>query len=289
VAIRQRLASDNPSVVELQLDLARSQVNFGNRLNDMGHAALALESFQSAQAIGERIARDNPTITEFQRELGASLVGIGEIYSKMAQPTQALESYRKSLAIWERLTHDNPADHSDRSALGITLQDMAEIEMGQRRWQNARELLERASQSQRAALAAMPGDPAIKRALCALLLDQTKVCQAQQQPDEAVRLVREALSLPRLGASDFYNAACALASSVPITHGEKKQDVAALAVVTLERAIAAGWNNAAKTSRDPNLAPLRDREDFRRLLSKLFDRGFPADPFARPLKLSVSH
>ena len=289
VAIRQRLATDNPSVVELQLDLARSQVNFGNRLNDMGHAALALESFQSAQATGERIARDNPTITKFQRELGASLVGIGEIYSKMAQPTQALESYRKSLAIWERLTHDNPADHSDRSALGITLQDMAEIEMGQRRWQNARELLERASQSQRAALAAMPGDPAIKRALCALLLDQTKVCQAQQQPDEAVRLVREALSLPRLGASDFYNAACALASSVPITRGEKKQDVAALAVVTLERAIGAGWNNAAKTSRDPNLAPLRDREDVRRLLSKLFDRGFPADPFARPLKLSVSH
>jgi hypothetical protein len=32
--------------------------------------------------------------------------------------------------------------------------------------------------------------------------------------------------------------------------------------------------------RDPGLAPLRDRDDFRRLLAELFDRGFPADPFA---------
>ena len=59
----ERLARDNPSVTEFQRDLARSHVNFGNRLNDMGNAALALDAFRSARAIGERIARDNPTIT----------------------------------------------------------------------------------------------------------------------------------------------------------------------------------------------------------------------------------
>jgi hypothetical protein len=36
-----------------------------------------------------------------------------------------------------------------------------------------------------------------------------------------------------------------------------------------------------KTGRDPDLAPLRERQDFTRLLADLFDRGFPADPFAR--------
>ena len=36
-----------------------------------------------------------------------------------------------------------------------------------------------------------------------------------------------------------------------------------------------------KTSRDPDLAPLYDRDDFRRLVNDLFDRGFPDDPFAR--------
>jgi serine/threonine protein kinase len=281
VAIRQRLASDNPSVTEFQLDLARSQVNFGNRLNDMGRADEALELFESARAIGERVARDNPTIPEFQRELAASLVGIGELLAKTDQPTQALESYRRSLAIWERLTHDNPADIADQSALGITLDEMAEIEIGQRRWQNARELLERAGERRRAALAAMPNDPELQRALRYHLLLETKVYQAHNQPEEAVRLAREALALPRARSTDFYNAACALALSVPITRDAVSQAVAAEAVQALERAIAAGWNNAGKTNRDPDLAPLRDRDDFRQLLAILFDRGFPADPFAR--------
>ncbi len=50
---------------------------------------------------------------------------------------------------------------------------------------------------------------------------------------------------------------------------------------TLRAAIAAGWNDAGHTSRDPDLAPLHDRDDFRRLLAQLFDRGFPADSFVR--------
>jgi hypothetical protein len=48
----------------------------------------------------------------------------------------------------------------------------------------------------------------------------------------------------------------------------------------LRQAVAAGWNDARQTDRDPNLDPLRDRDDFRRLLAELLDRGFPADPFA---------
>jgi hypothetical protein len=63
--------------------------------------------------------------------------------------------------------------------------------------------------------------------------------------------------------------------------GEQRQALAADAVQRLKEAMAAGWNDAGKTNSDPDLAPLRDREDFSRLLADLFDRGFPADPFAR--------
>jgi hypothetical protein len=34
------------------------------------------------------------------------------------------------------------------------------------------------------------------------------------------------------------------------------------------------------TARDPDLAPLRGRDDFRRLAAEQLDRGFPARPFA---------
>ena len=69
--------------------------------------------------------------------------------------------------------------------------------------------------------------------------------------------------------------------TVALADGEQKQALAAEAVQTLRDAVAAGWQDAQHTSRDPDLAPLRDRDDFRRLLAELFDRGFPADPFAR--------
>ena len=48
----------------------------------------------------------------------------------------------------------------------------------------------------------------------------------------------------------------------------------------LRAAVAAGWSNASPVAHDPDLAPLRDRDDFRRLLAELFDRTMPADPFA---------
>jgi hypothetical protein len=63
--------------------------------------------------------------------------------------------------------------------------------------------------------------------------------------------------------------------------GEERQTVAGMAVDALKEAIAAGWNDAWKTSRDSDLAPLSDRADFRQVLARLFDRSFPAEPFAR--------
>jgi hypothetical protein len=52
-------------------------------------------------------------------------------------------------------------------------------------------------------------------------------------------------------------------------------------VQALNEAIAAGWRDAQRTGRDPDLIALHDRDDFRVLLAELFDRGFPVDPFVR--------
>ncbi len=76
--------------------------------------------------------------------------------------------------------------------------------------------------------------------------------------------------------------ACDLALCISIAPDEaSKQALAAEAITTLRTAIAAGWSDAAQTSRDPDLNPLRHRDDFRRLLDEMFDRTFPSDPFRR--------
>ena len=59
------------------------------------------------------------------------------------------------------------------------------------------------------------------------------------------------------------------------------RDTAIKNISVVRAAVGAGWSKAAWTSRDPDLVPLHDREDFHRLLAELFDRDFPKDPFAR--------
>jgi hypothetical protein len=52
-------------------------------------------------------------------------------------------------------------------------------------------------------------------------------------------------------------------------------------MTTLQAAVVAGWSDASHTAHDHDLAPLRERPDYRALLAGLFDRAFPADPFTR--------
>ena len=143
-----------------------------------------------------------------------------------------------------------------------------------------RERLERAIEYQRAALAAMPRHPVPSAALRADLLNLTKVYQALNQPAEASRTAQELVvaGTEKLVRS-LRRRLCPGSERPAHTRRGNGKRSAAEAVQMLKQAIAAGWNDAGKTSRDPDLASLRDRDDFRRLVAELFDRGFPADPF----------
>src|SRR5262249_35143071 len=106
--------------------------------------------------------------------------------------------------------------------------------------------------------------------------------RALHHPREAAAATRELIPLSSGNPAELYEVAQALALYIPIAPDREAADgYAAEVVAVLERAVQAGWSDAARTSRDPVLIPLHDREDFRRLLVALFDRGFPADPFAQ--------
>jgi hypothetical protein len=97
--------------------------------------------------------------------------------------------------------------------------------------------------------------------------------------------------LQRTDADSLYSAACyravtagAWRSGAATSEAVQAADAEAdRAMDWLRKAVAAGWNTPrqiAQMARDPDLDALRHRADFRRLLAELFDRDFPADPFA---------
>jgi tetratricopeptide (TPR) repeat protein len=281
LALREQMANENPTSAEFQRDLAVSHYNLGKLQSATGHLSDALESYQRALWIRAQLVRDNPALPAYESDLAACHTNMGGVLIAMGQLTEAMKSSRLAAEIFEKLARDNPSIHFYQIALAATLQDLAGAEMGLDRWPEARDHLQRAIEHERKALAAMPRNPFNQQVFRSSLFRLAKVYRALNQPAEAIQVTRELAELSRGNATDLYNVACALALSAPLTRPEQQQALAAEAVGTLKEAIAAGWNDAIMLCRHDDLRALRNRDDFRRLLAKLFDRAFPADPFAR--------
>jgi len=280
-AILDRLAADQPSIAEFQSDLATTHVNIGQAQTELGRRVEATESYRQALAVLEPLARDQPTVSVYQSDLATIHNNIGDLQIDAGRLTEALESHQFALVIRERMARDHPSNHYYQSNLGVTLHNIATIDIEQGRWREAGERLDRAIERQRAALAVMPHHPFYQQAFKLHLLNRATVHRAVHDLEQALQVTRELAALSRGNPIDSYDVVCALALTVPLVSGQQQQAVATEAVQRLKEAIAAGWNDANKTNSDPDLAPLRDRDDFRSLLAQMFDGGFPADPFAK--------
>jgi tetratricopeptide (TPR) repeat protein len=250
-------------------------------LDSPGRPAEALGLHQRALAIRERLVAENPTVTEHRSDLARSLVNIGDLLGDTGHPADALATLDRARATLEQLVAENPAVPAYRFALGGALNDLGAIEIGLRHWQRAREPLMQAVASLRRALEDMPDNPRYLHSLRLALGKLIRTHSALNEPSEAIRAAHESATIARGDPRELYNVACVLSRSMRLAPGPTRQSLADEAVLTLEKSIAAGWHDASLTCRDSDLNPLRNRDDFRRLLAGLLDRGFPADPFAR--------
>ncbi len=85
---------------------------------------------------------------------------------------------------------------------------------------------------------------------------------------EAVAEVAELTKNPSWTAGQWYNFACVYSLASAKLAG-KKREYAERAMELLQQAVRAGWNDSEHTAKDTDLGPLRDREDFKKLLADL--------------------
>ena len=91
--IQQRLADANPSVAELQRDVAMSHNNIGAMFSQTGDLAGARVACGKALLIQQKLAEANPSVTAFQIELARSHYNIGIVLSRTGDPAAALTSH----------------------------------------------------------------------------------------------------------------------------------------------------------------------------------------------------
>ncbi|MEU0955402.1 tetratricopeptide repeat protein [Streptomyces niveus] len=189
VALRQRLAEDNPSAH--RHDLADSLTNLGNSLASMGRREEALEATGQAVVLYRRLAEVNPAAYEAGlanalSSAAADLAGTGRL-------VEATEAGEEAVAIRRRLTEANCAAHEPGLAISLSNLALWRLQVG-----HAPEALEVAEEA-----------VAIHRRLCDInpaayeprLVDslnhlgQSLMMLARR--DEAVTIMRQSVALNR--------------------------------------------------------------------------------------------
>jgi hypothetical protein len=85
---------------------------------------------------------------------------------------------------------------------------------------------------------------------------------------ESVAEVGELTKHPNWTAWQWYNFACVY-SLASAKFDDKKKEYADRAMELLQQAVKAGWNDARHAAKDTDLASLRDRDEFKKLLADL--------------------
>jgi serine/threonine-protein kinase len=225
------------------------------------------------------LAADFPSRRDFRHDLAHSQNNLGLLLGAMGRIQEAEAVCADAVAICKQLVVDFPDVPDYRNQLGGALVNLASLANDRRDFSQARRWLEEAQQHLQQALKANPRHPEYRQFYRGQLQVSVK-CHAglgdTAGAEQAANRLRDLGGLP---ATDAYDAAVALARCVPI--GEKgeqpnpealekqKQFYADKAMTTLQRAVAAGYKDAANLRKNTDLDTLRSREDFQKLLAEL--------------------
>ena len=110
LAIREKLAAQDPSNTEWQRDLSVSFNKIGDVQRARGNLDAALEAYGDGLAIAEKLAAQDPSNTEWQRDLSVSFNQIGDVQRARGNLDAALKAYQDSLAIREKLAAQDPSN-----------------------------------------------------------------------------------------------------------------------------------------------------------------------------------
>ena len=108
LAIRKKLADDNPSAPLFRYLLAASHNTVGAMLSDRKPSEAESE-LHTALAIQQKLADDNPAVTDFRQVLAKIHSNLGYALATADKSTEAEAEYRKALALRQKLADDNPA------------------------------------------------------------------------------------------------------------------------------------------------------------------------------------
>jgi tetratricopeptide (TPR) repeat protein len=278
LAVRERLSSDQPSNAEHRRELAGGHRRLGNHLAAQGRLEEAEASLSAARLLAVSVAsEDVPPVLRRQRRIEA--VGIARelagVLRRRKRGGDAVDMLGSLVGETLLIAGEARSDVSlcvDCADLFLAIADEFR-EMGDARssaesltlgfWLAAGPAAG-SSQSARRAREAVAGlhDAAALMHLHAGRKQVATACDARR--DSAGGLAGSGKAEPRLA----FDAACSMASLLPVLSGKDADAVAERAVVVLRVAFDHGSADTAAVEAEPALEPVRSRPEFRKSMAE---------------------
>jgi serine/threonine protein kinase len=254
--LRKKLAAAFPAVPGYQQELATTHNNLGLLLADLGQRDAARTEYETARDLCKKLAAAFPAVPQYQVQLGSIYGDFGNLVRNEGQPADSLHWFDLSI---RTLT---PVSEKDRRA--VTAKEFLRNGHSNRAlaYDQLKKHAEAAKDWDRAIeLSSAPDQPSYRASRAISRLQAGQVA-------EAVADVEELTKASKWSAGQWYDFACVYAvASGKIA--DKKQDYADRAMDLLQNAVKAGYKDAAHMKKDTDLDPLRNRDDFQKLLAEL--------------------
>jgi tetratricopeptide (TPR) repeat protein len=277
LALYQKLADENPAVTDFRFNVVNGREWLGAMvLSIAGRTAEAEAECRSGLDILRRLADENPAVTDFRCLLSVAHNNLSELMLQKGETVAAETESRTALAIMQPLADEHRSNPVYRDYLGSYRYNLGDVLRVRGKLDEARNCYEQAIAAVGPAAADRPASYN-KRSRLAYSLRRHGLALRDlgDQARAAAETKQALLLLDGLPPSpwNLFEAACchaALASmarrsgsDVSAVEGEQEF---AKAMDWLRRAVANGFRNMNLLRIESALDPLRDRDDFKKLI-----------------------
>ncbi len=254
-----------------QVKLSACYDGLGNVLLELNKLADAKEAYLTALDIKERLTRQFPTSLDYAVSLGGGYCNFGHLVSDSGRPAEAVAWFEKAIAQLEPVLTEEKRTIIVRQFLGNSHygRALAFARLGRDAeaipdWERALEL-------------GNSSTPEVIRS--GLARSRLGRAQADKNAAACRAAAAEYEAVKGTDAEWLYNAACNRAVCAAVIPVDPKTPAAVAtglakeeadkAMAWLVKAVAAGWGDVAHMKTDIALSPLRDRADFKKLMTEL--------------------
>ena len=257
----EQLVAEQPSVPGHRYGLGVAMMNLSTVFLGTGDLAEASKWTRAAMTHFERLTDDYPAVVQYRLAAGGTACNFAHTFRDGGRPTEALVWYAKAIRVLTPLADPKSGNAAARLFLrnahwgrAKTLEMLKKHTDALPDWDKAVEL--------------SPGDARVEfRTYRAVAWIRTG------KVSEAVTDVTELAKAAELDADEWYDLACVCSLASGKGTGEK-QSYANRAVEMLQKAVKVGYKDAAHMREDSDLDPIRERDDFKKLLADL-EKKFP--------------